>query len=167
MSLKKHGAKQKIISTSTLTLHSLEVSKQASFQEPSSLWYRFILNVCTSTLQGTNISHLGKRKIIDSKVLAGEGICSFPGGYMYSKQVYIRIKICICIVKGGIHKSPKNARKRIGEWRELVKHANLRVSCFPRVLLYVHLRSCSRKKGTPPQTKTERSAVSVGILALS
>ena len=73
------------------------VSKQASFQEPSSLWYRFILNICT--LQGTNISHLGKRKIIDSKVLAGEGICSFPGGYMYSKQVYyIRIKICICIV---------------------------------------------------------------------
>ena len=80
---------KKIISTSTLTLHSLEVSKQASFQEPSSLWYRFILNICT--LQGTNISHLGKRKIIDSKVLAGEGICSFPGGYMYSKQVYIYI----------------------------------------------------------------------------
>jgi len=33
-----------------------------------------------STLLGTNISHLGKRKIIDSKVPAGRGYVSFVEG---------------------------------------------------------------------------------------
>ena len=38
----------------------------------------FRINDCTR--QGTSISHLGKRKIIDSKVPCW-GICWFPGGY--------------------------------------------------------------------------------------
>ena len=51
----------------------------------------------SDTLQGTNISHLGKRNIIGSKVPAGRGYVSFEEGTSLWYFVDFREVICLCL----------------------------------------------------------------------
>ena len=50
------------------------------------------------TLQATNISHLGRRKILDSKVPAGMGFFGFPGGYLAGLLDYFLFGVMLSAV---------------------------------------------------------------------